>query len=146
MLANACGPCIGQWKRDDIAEGEENSIINSYNRNFRKRNDGNTGTYSFIASPEVVVAYALAGTLEFDPLNDEISEAADGKRFKLEPPAPAPEIPRDGFVESRRGLRGPAGRRQRGRGGGRPGQRAARRSSSPSRPGTARLSSAPPCC
>jgi aconitate hydratase len=63
VLANACGPCIGQWKRDDIGEGEENSIINSYNRNFRKRNDGNPGTYSFIASPEVVVAYALAGSL-----------------------------------------------------------------------------------
>ncbi len=64
VLANACGPCIGQWKRDDVAEGEENSIINSYNRNFRKRNDGNSGTSSFIASPEIVVAYALAGTLD----------------------------------------------------------------------------------
>ncbi|MGH0030164.1 MAG: aconitate hydratase [Myxococcota bacterium] len=106
VLANACGPCIGQWKRDDVAEGEENSIINSYNRNFRKRNDGNTGTYSFIGSPEVVVAYALAGTLEFDPLSDEI-EAADGTRFRLEPPAPAPEIPKDGFVESRAGYADP---------------------------------------
>jgi aconitate hydratase len=105
VLANACGPCIGQWKRDDIAEGEENSIINSYNRNFRKRNDGNTGTSSFIASPEIVVAYALAGTLEFNPLTDEIE--AEGKRYKLEPPAPAPEIPRDGFVSSRAGYEDP---------------------------------------
>ena len=77
VLANACGPCIGQWRRDDIGEGQENSIINSYNRNFRKRNDGNAGTYSFIASPEIVVAYALAGTLCFDPLRDEGKAYAD---------------------------------------------------------------------
>jgi aconitate hydratase A / 2-methylisocitrate dehydratase len=88
VLANACGPCIGQWKRDDVADGEENSIINSYNRNFRKRNDGNTGTYSFIASPEIVVAFALAGTLAFDPTKDEL-EGEKGK-FRLAPPAPAP--------------------------------------------------------
>jgi aconitate hydratase len=106
VLANACGPCIGQWKRDDISEGEENSIINSYNRNFRKRNDGNTGTYSFIASPEVVVAYALAGTLAFDPLKDEI-ETGGGDCFRLTAPEPAPEIPRDGFVESRVGYEDP---------------------------------------
>jgi aconitate hydratase len=106
VLANACGPCIGQWRRDDIGEGEENSIINSYNRNFRKRNDGNAGTYSFIASPEIVVAYALAGTLSFDPLRDEI-ETDSGERFRLDPPAPAPEIPKEGFVESRAGYREP---------------------------------------
>jgi aconitate hydratase len=106
VLANACGPCIGQWRRDDVAEGEENSIINSYNRNFRKRNDGNPGTYSFIASPEIVIAYALAGTLCFDPLKDEI-ESESGERFRLEPPAPAPEIPKQGFVESHAGYRGP---------------------------------------
>jgi aconitate hydratase len=106
VLANACGPCIGQWKRDDVEEGEQNSIINSYNRNFRKRNDGNPGTHSFIASPEVVVAYALAGSLAFDPLGDEI-EAADGTRFRLRPPAVAPEIPRDGFVASRSGYEDP---------------------------------------
>jgi aconitate hydratase len=105
VLANACGPCIGQWKRDDVAEGEANSIINSYNRNFRKRNDGNSGTHSFIASPEIVVAYALAGTLEFDPLSDAI----EGERgsFKLAPPAPAPEIPRNGFVTTRLGYEDP---------------------------------------
>jgi aconitate hydratase len=102
VLANACGPCIGQWKRDDIQNGESNSIISSYNRNFRRRNDGNPETLSFIGSPEIVVAYALAGTLAFDPMRDEI-EGANGKRFKLDPPAPAPEVPKDGFVASRQG-------------------------------------------
>jgi aconitate hydratase len=105
VLANACGPCIGQWRRDDVKDGEENSIINSYNRNFRKRNDGNAGTYSFIASPEIVVAYALAGTLAFDPLRDELE--AGGKRFRLEPPASAPEIPSRGFVSSSAGYEAP---------------------------------------
>jgi len=105
VLANACGPCIGQWKRDDVKDGEANSIINSYNRNFRKRNDGNSGTLSFIASPEIVVAYALAGTLEFDPLKDSIQ--GERSAFKLSPPAPAPEIPRDGFVRSRLGYEDP---------------------------------------
>jgi aconitate hydratase len=106
VLANACGPCIGQWRRDDIGEGEENSIINSYNRNFRRRNDGNSGTSSFIGSPEIVVAYALAGTLAFDPLHDEL-EGEDGEKFRLEAPAPAPEIPTQGFVESSEGYQPP---------------------------------------
>ncbi|MCZ6783918.1 MAG: aconitate hydratase [Proteobacteria bacterium] len=107
VLANACGPCIGQWKRDDSLKGVANSIINSYNRNFPKRNDGNPETLSFIGSPEVVVAYALAGTLEFDPLHDEI-EAPGGERFALEPPAPAPEIPERGFVFSDEGYVAPS--------------------------------------
>jgi len=102
VLANACGPCIGQWKRDDIAQGESNSIISSYNRNFRRRNDGNPETLSFIGSPEIVVAYALAGTLAFDPLRDEIV-GENGVGFKLEAPAPAPEVPKQGFVASRLG-------------------------------------------
>jgi len=102
VLANACGPCIGQWKRDDIKEGESNSIISSYNRNFRRRNDGNPETLSFIGSPEIVVAYALAGTLAFDPLRDEI-EAENGERFVLRPPVQAPEVPAGGFVASRLG-------------------------------------------
>jgi aconitate hydratase len=110
VLANACGPCIGQWKRDDLSEGEENSIINSYNRNFRRRNDGNPSTYSFIASPEIVVAYALAGTLAFDPLRDEL-EGENGEKFRLEPPAPAPEIPPQGFVESFEGYQAPPAER-----------------------------------
>jgi aconitate hydratase len=99
VLANACGPCIGQWKRDDVALEEPNSILTSYNRNFKRRNDGNAATHAFIGSPEIVVAFALAGTLSFDPLRDEL-EGAGGTRFRLEPPAPAPEIPRRGFVTS----------------------------------------------
>ena len=102
VLANACGPCIGQWKREDVPEGEANSIISSYNRNFRRRNDGRTETLSFIASPEIVIAYALAGRLSFNPITDEI-EAEDGARFVLDPPSPAPEVPSRGFVASRAG-------------------------------------------
>ena len=96
VLANACGPCIGQWKRKDIADGDVNSIISSFNRNFAKRNDGNPQTNSFISSPEIVVAYALAGRLSFNPLTDTI-EGANGP-FTLEPPQPAPEIPANGFI------------------------------------------------
>ena len=72
VLANACGPCIGQWKRNDIEDNEKNSIIVSYNRNFSKRNDGNAGTHSFVASPEIVTAFAFAGTLKFNPLTDTL--------------------------------------------------------------------------
>jgi len=106
VLANACGPCIGQWKRDDVQAGEENSILTSYNRNFRRRNDGNPATFAFIGSPEVVVAYALTGSLARDPLHDEL-EAEDGTRFRLRPPTPAPEIPADGFVASSEGYVAP---------------------------------------
>jgi len=106
VLANACGPCIGQWRRDDLEPGVPNSIITSYNRNFPKRNDGNPDTLAFIASPEIVVAYALAGTLEFNPLTDEI-EGKDGQRFVLEAPASAPEVPERGFIFSREGYQDP---------------------------------------
>ncbi len=106
VLANACGPCIGQWKRDDIAEGEANSIITSFNRNFAKRNDGNAATNSFIASPEIVVAYALAGQLSFNPLTDTL-EAPDGSSYRLEPPKPAPEVPANGFVFKAEGYLAP---------------------------------------
>ncbi len=112
VLANACGPCIGQWKRDDIQSGEANSILSSFNRNFPKRNDGNAATLSFIGSPEICVAYALAGRLDFDPLKDEI-EAADGSRFKLAPPGPAPEIPSQGFVISYEGYEAPPAKEKR---------------------------------
>jgi aconitate hydratase len=106
VLANACGPCIGQWKRDDVAQGETNSIITSYNRNFPKRNDGNPSTLCFIGSPETVIAYALAGRLDWNPLCDEL-EASDGTRFVLEPPAPASEVPDEGFVISYQGYQAP---------------------------------------
>jgi aconitate hydratase len=111
VLANACGPCIGQWKREDVAAGEENSILTSYNRNFRSRNDGNAATHAFIGSPEIVVAYALAGRLSFDPQRDEL-EGAGGVRFRLRPPAPAPEVPREGFVRSLEGYAPPPAERR----------------------------------
>jgi len=113
VLANACGPCIGQWKRDDVKSGEANSILSSFNRNFPKRNDGNAATLSFIGSPEICVAYALAGRLDFDPLKDEI-EASDGSRFKLVAPGPAPEIPPQGFVISYAGYEAPPAKEKRG--------------------------------
>jgi aconitate hydratase len=74
VLANACGPCIGQWARSDVESGQPNAIITSFNRNFPKRNDGNPQTLAFIASPETTVAYALAGTLAFNPLTDPIGD------------------------------------------------------------------------
>ncbi|NNN18776.1 MAG: aconitate hydratase [Acidimicrobiaceae bacterium] len=100
VLANACGPCIGQWKRTDVADGQQNSILNSYNRNFPKRNDGNPGTLSFIASPETVVAYALAGTLDFNPLTDKI----DGTLL-LSPEGE--ELPSKGFESGEAGFLAP---------------------------------------
>ncbi len=97
VLANACGPCIGQWQRKEGDGGGRNSIVSSFNRNFAKRNDGNPQTHSFIGSPEITIAYALAGRLSFNPLTDELV-AGDGSTFRLEPPAPASDIPADGFV------------------------------------------------
>jgi aconitate hydratase len=108
VLANACGPCIGQWKRDDFKKGEKNAIINSFNRNFPARNDGNPETLSFIGSPETVVAYGLAGTLNFNPLKDELS-TPKGTKFKLTAPKKAPEIPAKGFVISHAGYEAPSG-------------------------------------
>jgi aconitate hydratase len=96
VLANACGPCIGQWRRDEMPEGEPNSIVTSYNRNFPKRNDANSGTMNFIASPELAVAMGLGGSLSFNPLTDSLT-GADGKEFMLEAPKPAPEVPANGF-------------------------------------------------
>ncbi|MBW3669033.1 MAG: aconitate hydratase [Actinobacteria bacterium] len=85
VLANACGPCIGQWKREDVKEGEVNVIVNSYNRNFPKRNDGMSSTLSFVASPETVMAYALTGTLEGDPragLDEPVGEELPSGGFE----------------------------------------------------------------
>ena len=107
VLANACGPCIGQWRRDDTRKGERNSILTSFNRNFPRRNDGNPETCAFIGSPEIVVAYGLAGTLAFNPLRDELT-APDGTKFKLMPPASAEEIPSRGFVFARSGYVAPS--------------------------------------
>jgi aconitate hydratase len=106
VLANACGPCIGQWKRDDIKQGEKNSIITSFNRNFQKRNDGNPETNAFIASPEIVTAFAIAGRLSFNPLKDTL-KTPDGKEVKLEQPESS-ELPANGFISEDAGYIEPA--------------------------------------
>lgn len=106
VLANACGPCIGQWKRDDVLLGEKNSILTSYNRNFSGRNDANPATHSFVASPELVIAMSLAGKLSFNPLVDELVDAKN-RPFVLEPPTGS-ELPRQGFEASVEGYVKPA--------------------------------------
>lgn len=106
VLANACGPCIGQWQRDDIKKGEANSIVTSYNRNFRARNDSNPETLSFITSPELVTALALAGRLSFNPLNDSL---INDKGVAVKLPAPrGDELPAKGFDMRAEGYTPPA--------------------------------------
>ena len=97
VLANACGPCIGQWHRPELRDGQKNSIVTSFNRNFPGRNDGKRDTMNFIASPEIVTAFALGGSLSFNPLKDSL-ETDDGKKITLSPPPIAPEVPEKGFV------------------------------------------------
>ncbi|MEO9306746.1 MAG: aconitate hydratase [Nitrososphaera sp.] len=96
VLANACGPCIGQWNRPEIKPGEPSTIVTSFNRNFPGRNDGRRETMAFMGSPELIVALALGGRLSFNPLKDTLI-GSDGKEFKLEPPKKAPEVPSKGF-------------------------------------------------
>ena len=96
VLANACGPCIGQWRRSREASDHPNSIVTSYNRNFPARNDGQPTTMNFIASPEITTAFALAGRLSFNPLTDTLTDA-QGNAVKLDPPKLAPEVPETGF-------------------------------------------------
>ena len=105
VLANACGPCIGQWKRDDIKKGESNSIVSSFNRNFPARNDGNAETLSFIGSPEIVTAYAIAGRLDFNPMKDKL-KTADGREIFLEAPH-ADELPAKGYAPGEAGFIAP---------------------------------------
>eukprot|EP00210_Caulerpa_lentillifera_P004098 g3909.t1 len=95
VLANACGPCIGQWKRTDVELNEKNSIVSSYNRNFTGRNDGNPGTHAFVTSPELVTAFAIAGDLTFNPEKDTLI-GADGTEVTLTPPT-GEELPSRGF-------------------------------------------------
>ncbi len=97
VLANACGPCIGQWNRPELENDEQNTIVTTFNRNFPGRNDGHRNTLNFIGSPEMIIALALGGKLSFNPLKDDLT-AADGTKFKLEPPKPAPEVPSEGFM------------------------------------------------
>ena len=108
VLANACGPCIGQWRRASEAEAAPNTIVTSYNRNFPRRNDGQPTTMNFIASPEVVTAFALAGRLSFNPLRDTLTDS-DGNPFKLVAPKPAPEAPVLNFVHGRAAYVAPDG-------------------------------------
>jgi len=97
VLANACGPCIGQWRRAKDVAAVPNTIVTSYNRNFPARNDGQATTMNFIASPEIVTAMALAGKLSFNPLTDSLT-GADGRPFKLNAPQVAPEVPAKNFA------------------------------------------------
>jgi aconitate hydratase len=97
VLANACGPCIGQWNRPELEKNKKNSIVTTFNRNFPGRNDGQRNTLNFIGSPEMIIALSLGGRLSFNPLKDELT-ASDGTKFKLEPPIRAPEVPEEGFV------------------------------------------------
>ena len=105
VLANACGPCIGQWKRDDIKEGEKNSILSSFNRNFRGRNDTNTETLSFLASPDIVMALGLAGRLDFNPIKDELE--MNGQKVKFSPPE-AVDLPPKGYATGELGYQAPS--------------------------------------
>ncbi len=106
VLANACGPCIGQWARHSNNPEKKNSIITSFNRNFAKRNDGNPNTHAFVASPEIVTALAIAGDLTFNPLKDELVNAK-GEKVKLEEPR-GPEMPVKGFEVEDPGYIAPA--------------------------------------
>ncbi len=106
VLANACGPCIGQWHRPGMKKGERNTIVTSFNRNFPGRNDANPETLAFMGSPEIVMAYGLAGRLSFNPLSDTLP-GPDGP-WRLTPPAKAPDLPEKGFVRSRAGYLPPA--------------------------------------
>lgn len=107
VLANACGPCIGQWKRDDIKSGDKNTIVTSFNRNFRGRNDANNETLAFIGSPELVMALGLAGRIDFNPITEDL----DTPKGKIHLKAPmAPELPEKGFVPDPAGYQAPAGK------------------------------------
>lgn len=96
IMANACGPCIGQWRRDDVADEHKNSIVTSFNRNFAKRNDGSPNTYAFVCSPEIVVALSIAGKLSFNPITDELVNDK-GEKVKLPEPI-GDELPKRGFA------------------------------------------------
>ena len=106
VLANACGQCIGQWERESIKDGHRNSIVTSFNRNFAKRNDGNPNTFAFVASPEMVMAYSIAGTLDFNPLTDELVNDK-GEKVKLDEPT-GMVYPPKGFDVEDAGYQAPA--------------------------------------
>ena len=97
ILANACGPCIGQWTRPDVSKGDTNAIFTSYNRNFKGRNDGNPQTMNFLASPEIVTAMSYSGSTSFNPLTDSIP-LPSGESFRFSPPTGF-DLPSQGFAE-----------------------------------------------
>lgn len=106
ILANACGPCIGQWARHSNDPNRKNSIITSFNRNFAKRNDGNPNTHAFVASPEIVTALTIAGDLTFNPMTDKLVNA-DGQEVMLDEPKGI-ELPPSGFAVEDAGYQAPA--------------------------------------
>jgi aconitate hydratase len=106
VLTNACGPCIGQWARPDMVPGRTDSIITSFNRNFPGRNDGRADTHAFIAGPEIVMAMAFGGSLDFDPLRDSLP-TPDGKTFRFAPPR-GEELPPAGYEKGDAGFQAPA--------------------------------------
>jgi aconitate hydratase len=106
VLANACGPCIGQWARHGADKQEKNSIMTSFNRNFAKRNDGNPNTHGFVASPEMVTAFAIAGDLTFNPMTDYLINKI-GQKVKLKEPKGI-ELPLQGFAVDDAGFQAPA--------------------------------------
>jgi len=105
VLSNSCGPCIGQWRRDSIKKGQVNSIVTSFNRNFRGRQDSNPETLAFIGSPELVTAIAISGDLAFNPATDSLV-SADGVAFKLDLPVGS-ELPAAGFAAGAEGYQAP---------------------------------------
>lgn len=107
IMANACGACIGQWKREPQGSTHKNSIVTSFNRNFAKRADGNPNTYAFVASPEIVMAMTLAGDLRFNPLKDKLKNEK-GEEFMLNEPS-GDILPKNGFAECEKGLIKPSG-------------------------------------
>jgi aconitate hydratase len=106
VLANACGPCIGQWERKDAEKQQKNSVVHSFNRNFSKRVDGNPNTHAFVASPELVTALALAGDIRFNPLTDSLNNEK-GEKIKLAVPQGL-ELPSKGFEVKDNGYQAPA--------------------------------------
>ena len=108
ILSNSCGPCIGQWQREDVPQGVKNSLVNSFNRNFKGRNDGNPETLSFIASPEMVTVMGITGKLDFNPLTDKVLNSAGEEIFFDEPAGD--ELPVKGYEDSKSGYLAPRGR------------------------------------
>jgi aconitate hydratase len=106
VFANACGPCIGMWARAGAEKQEKNTIVHSFNRNFKARQDSNPNTFAFVASPELVTALAIAGTLNFNPITDTLINE-DGVAVKLDPPS-GDELPKGGFAVEDAGFQAPA--------------------------------------